>query len=436
MITLNKKKNRYIKLSEDPITNVDKLKTIDDGIIFLNNKYYEIMHEILKSTDIYKPNFLLSDEIGYLIANHNKLVLNKIFEHDEIIKSFKRHPNTEKLVKHVEDTFNIDYEYSKLNSDIEDLTKNIIYGFNPDYDYCKIIRKIIYLTKTDIYNESRKINNHKVNMFITLEKMKEILSVKFNDIASSFKLKLYDTQKTFPHPSKNYESPYYDKNSKPIISNVQKVSLQIEEDMTCLKSKTCDIDAFKKYITYKNYALDCEYGETYRNKLFLKYKWYAYIDKQRAYENLINRIIETYGGDKPIILIYGDWSMKCHLKNSKPTPMISLKRQLHTRFKMYNIDEFRTSKLHNETNEPCENLELPDKNGKSRKIHSVLTYKNDRRLSCINRDYNSTKNMKALTSKCLNDEPRPEIFTRGIQIKKATNPKKRKIVASCNGAID
>jgi hypothetical protein len=254
---------------------------------------------------------------------------------------------------------------------------------------------------------------------------------------SSYKLQLDKILNSISHPSNNYKSPYYDENSKPIILNVQKVSLQIEEDMTCLKSKTCNLNEFKKYIIYKNYALDGEYGGTYRNKLFLKYKLYTYIDRQRAYENLITRIIETYGGDKEIILIYGDWSMKCNLKNSKPTPMISLKRKLHSRFKMYNIDEFRTSKLHHETNELCENIELPDKNGKLRKIHSVLTSKNGRRLSCINRDYNSTKNMKVLTYICLEGKSRPEIYTRGTKIKKASNhlTRGRKIVAPRKGLL-
>jgi hypothetical protein len=130
-------------------------------------------------------------------------------------------------------------------------------------------------------------------------------------------------------------------------------------------------------------------------------------------------------------MIYGDWSIGNNLKNCKPTPLISLKRKLHTRFKMYNIDEFNTSKLHYRTREELENIQLPDKNGKLHKIHSVLTYKMNNRRSCINRDYNSTNNMKVITNACLNGFPRPELYRRGPKIKKASNqPKKaRKIVA-------
>ena len=56
------------------------------------------------------------------------------------------------------------------------------------------------------------------------------------------------------------------------------------------------------------------------------------------------------------------------MRNFISTPMIGLKRKLKERFKVYNFDEFRTSLLHYKTEEKCENLYLPDKKGKKRKI--------------------------------------------------------------------
>ncbi len=44
--------------------------------------------------------------------------------------------------------------------------------------------------------------------------------------------------------------------------------------------------------------------------------------------------------------------------------------------KVYNFDEFGTSKLNHKTDEVCENLYLPDANGVIRKLRYVLTYKN------------------------------------------------------------
>ena len=68
--------------------------------------------------------------------------------------------------------------------------------------------------------------------------------------------------------------------------------------------------------------------------------------------------------------------------------------------KLYNLDEFRTSKLNYKTEEVCENLYLPDLKGKSRKLHSVLTYKMENgQIGYINRDENVVNNI----IKILND---------------------------------
>jgi hypothetical protein len=256
---------------------------------------------------------------------------------------------------------------------------------------------------------------------IHLESMKEKLNIKFKDIETKYKKIFQDFIIAKPH-SVNYKSPYYDKENNPVIIDVKKVSLNIEENMTYLKSKTCDIETYKTYLTYKNYALNGEYGETYRNKIFLKHKLYAYIDKQRALDNMLNRIEAVYGPAKNIIIIYGDWSIGFQLRNFKPTPMISLKRKIHTRFKVYNIDEYKTSKIHHVTHKESEKLELPDKYGKSRKIYAVLTSKMEGKMFCINRDFNAINNFKVITYECLNNRPRPEIFRRGPIKKLASNP--------------
>lgn len=53
---------------------------------------------------------------------------------------------------------------------------------------------------------------------------------------------------------------------------------------------------------------------------------------------------------------------------------------------MYNIDEFRTSKLHHKTEEVCNNLYMMDNNKdktkqKEKKIHTVLTFKMEKKQS-------------------------------------------------------
>ena len=84
------------------------------------------------------------------------------------------------------------------------------------------------------------------------------------------------------------------------------------------------------------------------------------------------------------------------MRNFISTPNLGIKRELKKRFKrVYNIDEYRTSKLHYQTEEECSNLEYLDKKNKKRELHSVPTYKmENQRLGCINRDRNGRNNIK------------------------------------------
>ncbi len=89
-----------------------------------------------------------------------------------------------------------------------------------------------------------------------------------------------------------------------------------------------------------------------------------------------------------ILIFYGDASVGkvCCKKGNISTPNISIKRLVQNNFKIYNLDEFRTSKLHYITKEVCNNLYMMDNNKdktkrKERKLHSVLTYKMENKQS-------------------------------------------------------
>jgi UDP-N-acetylglucosamine enolpyruvyl transferase len=60
----------------------------------------------------------------------------------------------------------------------------------------------------------------------------------------------------------------------------------------------------------------------------------------------------------PIIIIMGDWLTQKQMKNFISIPNIGIKQKLNERFVVFNIDEYRTSSLHNKTEEKCENLYL------------------------------------------------------------------------------
>ena len=105
------------------------------------------------------------------------------------------------------------------------------------------------------------------------------------------------------------------------------------------------------------------------------------------------------------------------------TPNIGLKRKLAEYIKTYNLDEYCTSKLNYKSEEQCENLQLPDKKGTSRKIHSILTFKmENNRMGCINRDENAVNNMLKLVDYYFKFKDRPEKFKRENSLK-GGNPK-------------
>ena len=106
------------------------------------------------------------------------------------------------------------------------------------------------------------------------------------------------------------------------------------------------------------------------------------------------------------------------MANFISTPNLTQKRKLRERFKVYNIDEFRTSCLNYKTEEKCNNLRLPGKNNIEYKMHSILTYKmENNRLGCINRDKNGCQNIKKLFNSFMISGTIPEVYRRGYILK-------------------
>jgi hypothetical protein len=87
--------------------------------------------------------------------------------------------------------------------------------------------------------------------------------------------------------------------------------------------------------------------EKYEDIKFRKYKWYSFINRKRSEDNMLNLIEDTYG--KNTVFILGDATLGKNMRGLLSAPNISLKRKLKERFKVYYIDEFRTSLLHHKT---------------------------------------------------------------------------------------
>ena len=189
-----------------------------------------------------------------------------------------------------------------------------------------------------------------------------------------------------------------------------------ENELSSYNSKSCNINKYREFITKKINTNEVLY-KLYQNNKFRQYKWYAFINKKRTEDNMLNKIEKTYTKDS--IIIIGDWSIGKQMKNFISTPNLSLKRKLQERFKVYDIDEYRTSCLNYKTEELCNNLYLPDKKNKERKMHSILTYKmENKRNGCINRDKNGCKNIQKVFNYYIEYEERPYRYKRGVDLQK------------------
>ena len=188
---------------------------------------------------------------------------------------------------------------------------------------------------------------------------------------------------------------------------------EIEEGLNKYNSKTCNIQKFQDYITEK-IKTNKTLIPLYQEQKFRQYKWYSYINKKRTEDNMVNKIVKKYSKDH--IIIIGDWSIGKQMRNFISTPNLTLKRKLQETFKVYNIDEFRTSCLSYKTEEVCEKLYLKfnkDPKQKERKIHSILTYQmENNRKGCINRDKNGCKNIQKVFKSYMETGERPEKYRR------------------------
>jgi len=247
---------------------------------------------------------------------------------------------------------------------------------------------------------------------------------------------------------------------------------KIEEKLSEACSKTCYIENFKKYLDVKTEANE-KLLPMYADEFFRRYSWYSFINTKRAEDKMLDLIEKKFCKDAIIIL--GDASLGHHMRGLVSTPNIKLNRKLKTRFKVFLIDEFRTSCLPCHTSEKevkCENFTYEDKKVKPnlrkelkellkkkeaertevekkridnifkflrkykdtvklRKLHSVLTYKMENgRLGCINRDRNACLNMMKIFKHQMETGARPQEFTRGYELNKMETTLAERLVSN------
>ena len=141
----------------------------------------------------------------------------------------------------------------------------------------------------------------------------------------------------------------------------------------------------------------------------------------------------------------GDWSMNKKGIKTISTPNKKINTLLNKKYPMLKINEFRTSKIHNETNQICvnsskkydikniniksvyslekmkiKNPKLYENKIKDQKVHKILICKTNEESKVpfhyINRDKNSVKNMKSIMKSYITLNYRPKTFVMGTKI--------------------
>jgi len=158
---------------------------------------------------------------------------------------------------------------------------------------------------------------------------------------------------------------------------------ELEKSLNNLAFKTVNPGEYIKNVKRRT-KINKQLLELYSDTKFRQYRWYGYLERRRADDKMINMVKKKFGKD--VTILYGDWSRRSQMKYFAPTPNKRVKRKFKENFNLYNLDEYRTSKLYWRTNEEGGNLEVKDKKGRIRKKHAIKTFKVKKWVECINRD--------------------------------------------------
>lgn len=462
-IFIHSNKNYYFKNTFDlknqlwnKYFNLKKLKLKDHEFAYsIEPDGYAVSVMFINKNDICKLNKKIknmrnkrspSKEGGYTKKTHEQKVnikINKKTLDEQMNKQHRK--NFKALPKEKQEEIIFKKKLSETFPHIETLVKNksTYEMITKYYGNNKIIvadpgkRSELYLMGVRNPNEINKISHHKrENKFkqykflnlTTKERITKTKRLKYRNMINTRKYKQQVNNKSI----KNHEN-----------------------ELVGYNANTCNLMKFYEYIN-KKLEINEQLLIEYNNEFYRKLKWYGYINSQRYDDEMLNKIEATFGKD--ILIVLGDWSMKGKL-NFISTPNMRIKNKLAERFKVILIDEFNTSKYHHKHKIKCEKMKIKRyKKTKSEKrkendkihelekttssslsskisrdiliqllkdkikekhkipittkIHSVLTFKMENVMGCINRDRNAVLNMYQIVSELVKTKERPKIFQR------------------------
>jgi len=134
--------------------------------------------------------------------------------------------------------------------------------------------------------------------------------------------------------------------------------------------KTVNYEKFKKFIRDKN-ILNDNVRSFYNQKLCRKLKFRTQIALRKSEDKFLNTIEREYGKNRDIVIGYGNWSTTRQMKYCMPSINQGLKKIIEKRYRVFTIDEFKTSKLCSNCNNELHHYKMSENDIKKYKMKNI-----------------------------------------------------------------
>jgi hypothetical protein len=202
---------------------------------------------------------------------------------------------------------------------------------------------------------------------------------------------------------------------------------EIETELSKFNSKTCNFNNFIKYCKKKNEVNRLLFLH-YQQEVFRKLKFNRYTNTQKSESKMIKNFSNKFGKSEDCIIVLGDYDKGEHnMKGKEPIINRRIRKIFRNNgYKVYMINEFRTSKLCNICESCCspflkkeshkpKDIDKKTKKGKLIEVWGLTLCENKKCSLIHNRDKNSALNMYKITQSILNGKGRPEKYCREIK---------------------
>jgi len=191
--------------------------------------------------------------------------------------------------------------------------------------------------------------------------------------------------------------------------------IEYETYLSKFNRKSLIMDNYIEYIREKN-RINNILLNFYGNYIFRKLKLNGYINRKKNEQKMINKFEKIFGNNNDVIVCFGDFEQKKHMKYKEPTKGKGIRTLFNKNgYKTYLVDEFRTScKCSICEGGECHKFMIrenpkPYRNN-SRLVHGLLRCKNE--CGLWNRDINGATNIYKIVKNQINGKERPLYLSR------------------------